>query len=141
MHLKMIKLVYYKKTRTILTEKPTEKNLSGFSNGIPTKTCRKYISVNSSELRRKILTEYIRRYFVIRSRQKTDKKLTNIWPLQKIDTYRRNTDGIPTMKEFGHNSVGFSDGIPTDWTAVILPDWKPTNLQPLHFPTKYRRIM
>ncbi|CAF2069083.1 unnamed protein product [Brassica napus] len=69
---------HYKKTRTIPTEKPTEKNRSGFSNGIPTKTCRKSISANSSELRRKILTEYFRRYLVIRSRQKTDKKLTKI---------------------------------------------------------------
>ena len=142
------KLFHYKKTRTILMEKPTEKNRSGFSNGIPTKTCRKSISANSSELRRKILTEYFRRYLVIRSWQKTDK----IWLLQKIDTYRRNTDAVPTILEFGQNSVGIfrrnTDGLNSRFTsrwntnefaAVTLPDEIPTNYVAVSIRLNYRR--
>ena len=149
---KFVTVIHYKKTRTILTEKPTEKNRSGFSNGIPTKTCRKSISANSSELRRKILTEYFRRYLVIRSRQKTDKKLTKIWPLQKIDTYRRNTDAVPTILEFGQNSVGIfrrnTDGLNSRFTsrwntdefaAVTLPDEIPTNYVAVSIRLNYRR--
>ena len=89
----LINFFHNKKTRKI----PTEKNLSGNSDEIMTKICRKTISVNSLELRR---------YLVIRSRQNTYKIPTNIWPLQKIDTYRQTTDAIPTILVFRQTSVG-----------------------------------